>query len=71
MESILGLFISGLAICAGLCGIVWPQLYRTSLHEHYTPLRARVGAVVLLLLGIAGLIAILSYSGQPVEFFPA
>jgi hypothetical protein len=71
MESILGLFISGLAVCAGSCGIVWPQLYRTSLEEQYTPLRARVGAAVLLLLGIAGLIAILGHSGGPVEFFPA
>jgi hypothetical protein len=71
MESMLGLFISGLAVCAGSCGVVWPHLYLTSLEEQYTPLRARVGAVVLLLLGIAGLIAILSYSGEPVEFFPA
>jgi len=71
MESIIGVFISGLAVCSGVCGIVWPQLYRTSLEEQYTPLRARVGAAVLLLLGIAGLIAILGHSKGPVEFFPA
>ncbi len=71
MERALALLISSLAVLGGICGIVWPQLYRTSLEEQYTPLRARVAAVVLLLLGIAGLFAILAYSGESVDFFPA
>jgi hypothetical protein len=39
--------------------------------EQYTASRARVAGVVLLLMGLAGLVAILQYHGGPVEFFPA
>lgn len=57
-------------MAGGLGGIDWPQIFRGSLEEQYTPLRARVGSVVLLLMGIAGLIAIICYRGEPAEFFP-
>ena len=33
MERALALLISSLAVLGGICGIVWPQLYRTSLEE--------------------------------------
>jgi hypothetical protein len=66
----LGLLISALAACAGLCGSIWPDLYRSSMGESYTPRTARITAAVLLLLGTTGLIAILSYSGGPIDFSP-
>jgi hypothetical protein len=68
---VLGLLISGLVAGGGLLGVIWPELYRSSLEEQYTPSRARVAAVVLLLMGLAGLWAILNDKGGPVDFFPA
>jgi hypothetical protein len=70
VERVLALLVSGLAVCAGLCGMIRPELFRTFMNESYTPRSARIQALVLLLLGIAGLVAILSYTGGPVDFFP-
>jgi len=64
------LLISGLATLAGLCGSVRPEVLRSSMGENYSPRNARVTAVVLLLLGVAGLVAILSYHGGPIDFSP-
>ncbi len=71
MERVLGLTIAGLAVVGGICGIIWPELYRSSLEEAYTRRRARIGSMVLLLLGLATLYAIFAYAGGPVDFFPA
>jgi hypothetical protein len=43
----------------------------SSMEEQYTPSRARVAGVVILVMGLCGLIAILQYHGEPVDFFPA
>jgi hypothetical protein len=40
------------------------------MEEQYTSSGARIAGTVLLLLGIAGLVAILGYKGSPVDFFP-
>ncbi len=50
--------------------MIWPELYRSSMEEQYTPRSARIGSLVLLLLLIAGLVAILGYTGGPIDFFP-
>lgn len=71
MWNLVGLLISGLAVGGGLCGIAHPELFARLAQENYTPRTARITGVVLLLLGIAGLIAILSYGGGAVDFFPA
>ena len=65
------MLISGLAVCGGLGGIIRPELYRSSMEEQYTRRSARVAGCVVLALGIAGFIAILSYKGGPIDFFPA
>ena len=71
MKRVVELLISGLAVCVGLAGMIWPELYRRSMEEQFTVRSARIGSVVLLVLGIAGLVAILSYPGGPIDFFPA
>lgn len=70
MEQVAGLIISALAMCCGLCGIIRPELYRSSMEGQYTSSGARIAGIVLLLLGIAGLAAIVGYKGGPVDFFP-
>jgi hypothetical protein len=70
VDRALGLLISGLALGGGLCGVVRPELYRGSFEEQYTPWRARIAGALLLLMGLAGLVAILSYKGGPIDFFP-
>ncbi len=65
------MLVAGLAMCGGLCGMIWPEIYRSSMEESYTPRSARITSLVLLLLGMAGLVAILSYAGGPIDFFPA
>ncbi len=65
------LLISGIVVAGGLCGIIWPELYMSSMEAQYTPRRARIASIVILLMGIAGLVAILQYHGEPVDFFPA
>jgi hypothetical protein len=71
MERVLGLLISGLAVCGGIGGIIRPELYRSSMEEQYTSRGARIAGCVLIALGIAGLVAILTYAGGPIDFFPA
>lgn len=71
MGTDLGLLISGLALGGGLAGMIRPELFRSSLEEQYTSGRARVSGFVLILLGLAGLWAILHYTGGPIDFFPA
>jgi hypothetical protein len=70
MEQGIGLLISGLAVCGGLFGIIRPELYRSSMEELYTRASARIAGCVLLAMGIAGLVAILSHKGGPIDFFP-
>jgi len=66
-----GLLISGVAAGGGLCGVIWPRLFLSSLEEQYTPWRARIAGLLLFLMGCAGVIAILQYNGGPIDFFPA
>jgi hypothetical protein len=70
VERVLALLVAGLAVSGGLCGMIWPEIYRSSMEESYTPRGARITSLVLLLLGMAGLVAILSYAGGPIDFFP-
>lgn len=70
MDRALGLLLSSVALCGGLCGVIWPDLYRSSFEEQYTPRRARISCAVLLLLGLACLVSILSDKGGPADFFP-
>jgi len=65
-----GTAVSAVAVVGGLCGLVRPELLRSSLQETYTARSARLCAAVLLLLGLAGLYAMLVSVG-PGEFFPA
>lgn len=62
-----GLAVSAIAVLGGICGLVRPELFRSPMEETYTPRSARVGSAVLLLLGLAGLYAILAYAGGPVD----
>jgi hypothetical protein len=71
VDRALGLLISSLAVGGGLCGVIRPELYRGSFNEEYTPWRARIAGALLVLLGLAGLVAVLSYKGGPIDFFPA
>ena len=71
MERVLGLVISALAVGGGIGGLVRPEIYRSSMEDSYTPAAARIGGLVLLALGLAGLWAILAYGVGPGEFFPA
>jgi len=71
MWDFVGLTISTLAVGGGLFAIFRPELFTRVVKEDYTPRTARITGIVLLLLGIAGLIAILSYRGGAVDFFPA
>jgi hypothetical protein len=64
------LLLSGLAVCGGVGGIIWPELYRGSMEEQYTSRNARVAGFVILAIGIAGLVAILCYKGETIDFFP-
>jgi hypothetical protein len=66
-----GLLVSAVAAVGGIAGVIRPSLYRSSMQDQYTPWRARIGAIVLLLMGLAGFAAILIYGGEPVDFFPA
>ena len=66
----LELLICGLAVAGGLCGVFWPRLFLSSLEEQYTPSRARITGLVILLMGLCGLVAILHNTGAPAEFFP-
>jgi hypothetical protein len=59
------------AMAGGICAMIWPQLLPSSMEEQYTASRARIAGVVLLLMGLAGLVAILQYDGESVDFFPA
>jgi hypothetical protein len=63
--------ISALAVLGGICGLVWPEIFRSSMQETYTSRSARLGSIVLLLMGFAGLYATLAYHGGPIDFFPA
>jgi len=67
----MALAVSGLAIVGGVCGLVRPDIFRSTMAETYTPRSARIGSIVLLLMGLAGVYAILAYHGGPIDFFPA
>ena len=71
MWNVAGIAISTLAAGCGLLGIFRPELFARVVQEDGTLRTARITGIVLLLLGIAGLIAILSYRGGGVDFFPA
>ena len=65
-----GLAISAIAVLGGICGLVRPELFRSSMEETYTPRSARISGALLLLLGLAGLYAIFAYAGGPVDPSP-
>jgi hypothetical protein len=71
MWRVFGVVVSGIAAVGGVCGLLRPELYRTSLEEAYTARGARISGAVLLLLGLAGLYAMLIYGANPTDFFPA
>jgi len=71
MWRVFGVVISTIAALGGICGLLRPELYRMSMEEGYTPRGARISGAVLLLLGLAGLYAILFSGANPVDFFPA
>lgn len=60
MWRLLGIAISAIAICGGVAGIFRPELFCGSMEGAYSRTGARFGAIILLLLGLAGLIAILA-----------
>jgi len=70
-ERLLALVISALAVVGGIYGLVRPEILRSSMGETYTSRSARIGSTVLLLMGLAGLYAILAYHGGPIDFSPA
>jgi hypothetical protein len=67
----IGILISVAFIGVGAAGILRPEFLRGPLEKQYTPARARISALIALLIGLAGLWSILTYAGGPVDFFPA
>lgn len=58
-------------ILGGSCVMLTPELLRKSMPEDYTARKAEVSAAVIIAIGIAGVIAILTYHGSAFDFFPA
>jgi hypothetical protein len=56
MNRALELLICGPTVADGLCGVFWPRLFLSSLEEQYTPRRARITGLVILLMGSAALL---------------
>ena len=71
MANLLGLTVSIGMILGGGWVLVRPELLRESMGEDYSAAKARVSAAVIVALGIAGVVAILSYHGGAIDFFPA
>lgn len=71
MWRVFGVVVSIIAAAGGICGLFRPELYRISMEEAYSARSARISGAFLLLLGLAGLYAILVHGADPVDFFPA
>lgn len=70
MWRVFGVVISTIAALGGICGLLRPELYRMSMEEGYTARGARISGAVLLLLGLAGLYAILFPAPTPLTSSP-
>lgn len=67
MDRLAALAISGLAFRP--VGPIRPEFFRSSMEARYTARGPRITVPALLLFGLAGMVAILSYKGGPIDFF--